>query len=236
MDDHRVIFDTAPDYSFEKFTLLTQDEVVDLISTFYRWGPARFLIRTDEKERKFMGQCQSWPDMHTITLCEKNIRREFGKKGRMGGSMVAPNLKVGAGMVLTHEIQHANQSKLHKGNNKFWGKLGGITEKGNERMQKYWYRACERDARGFVDEHVEEIYAYFDVSTEGLQTLRACGTIGDNGRESGEVSEVIALFMEGTEVSMEDVKEELRQSGVLNPGNVQRVVKELREAGIEVQR
>lgn len=214
MADHRIQFDE----SFSGF-VLTEDEVRDFIGLFYRWGAGRFLIRRDEKERRFRGEhCCGMDGVHVITLVEKNIRRDFEKKQRVGGNLVAPTLQVAAGMVLAHELQHANQSRQH------------LRTEGFYTDHRYWNRACERDARQFVDEHLNQICAYFAVDPP----MR--GRVEEVAPGQEEVLAVADLLGECSDVTMEDIKEELRTSKVLNPKNVATVIALLKEQGFEVQR
>lgn len=223
---HSITFDKT----FSGF-VLSEDEVRDFIEMFYRWEDSKFLICRDEKERKFRGQhSQDWSGTHIITLVEKNIKRDFDAKKRTGGNFVAPSLKIAAGMVLAHELQHANQTKLHKHETTFYGKAGGMTPTGKPRMKQYWGRACEREAREFVDNKMPEICAYFQTPWEG----RGGPTIGNHGDANREAAAVAELLQECSEVTMEDVKEELRASKILNPRNVIFVVEELKRNGVDI--
>ena len=204
--------------NFEDF-LLTQDEAQDLVDMFYRWEDARFFIHVDNKQLHYRGMHTRTPDgLHTIMLCKRNIVRDFRKGTTMGGNMKAPALRAAAGMVLVHELQHANQTKLHR------------AEEGFYRDHKYWNRACERDARQFVDEHMNEICAYFGVEAPARRKVSA-SIPGDE-----EAQAVIGLLSECSAVTMDDVRDELRASKILTPENVARVVQSLREQGIDISR
>jgi hypothetical protein len=199
--------------------ILSEAQARDFVEMFYRWGDAKFNITTNEKERRWRGECRSDGfGGHTITLCRKNIVRDFNMKLSVGGNILAPTIECAAGMVLAHEIQHANQTKLHKFQEGFW------------KDHRYWNRACERDARLFVDEHANEICAYFSAPPPMRRG------IGGGGDQGGEVLAVADLLCECEAVSMDDVRDELRASKVLNPVNVAAVIARLRESGIEVSR
>ena len=213
--------------NFDRF-ILSEAEVRDFIEMFYRWGDTKFLIRTDESERTFRGECQSNWDGHVITLVRKNIEWDHARGRACGGNLVAPTVKSAAGMVLAHEIEHANQSKFHKNASKFYGKLGGLNKKGQPRMQRYKYRACERDARQFADERLSEICSYFGTPFQTRQVL------SDGGNSPDEVLNVAALLQGVSAPTMEDVRDELRASKILNPKNVQLVVEELKKRGVAV--
>lgn len=203
--------------SFQGF-LLSEAEVRDFIDMFYRWGDAKFNILCDESEKRFRGEHRlGLSGMHIITLVRKNITRDYEAKIRIGGNLQAPTLKVGAGMVLAHELQHANQTKIHKLSESFF------------KSKSYHHRACERDARAFVDEHMEEICGYFAVP---FQSRSRCAGAGNQGEAAEEALAVAALLSECEGVTMDDIREELRASGILNPRNVQAVVGELRRQGL----
>lgn len=205
---------------FEDFSgfILSQGEVRDLIEMLYRWGDAKFVVRTDEGEKKFRGQCKSRMDgRYTITLVRKNIERDFYQKMCVGGNIPAPTLKVAAALVLAHELQHANQHKIHAKNQSFWS------------AHRYMNRACEREARQFADEKMGEICAYFGVSAPVRQRAAA------NGGQTEEARAIAELLGECSEVTMDDIREELRASKILNPANVAVVVRALREIGIEIK-
>jgi hypothetical protein len=214
MADHRVKFDD----SFSGF-ILREDEIRDLVDLFYRWDDGCFIFRCDEKERKFRGEHRyDLGGGHTITLVRKNILRDYESGKSVGGNMVAPTLRVAAGMVLAHELQHANQSKQHTRTEGFF------------KDHRYWNRACERDARAFVDEHLNEICAYFAVVPPMRSTV-VDGVVGQD-----EVLAVADLLGECSDVTMEDIKDELRISKALNPKNVALVLERLRSQGFEIRR
>jgi hypothetical protein len=205
--------------NFQNF-ILSEDEVRDFIEIFYRWGDDRFTITTNETERSFRGQhSRDLGGRHIITLVAHNIKKDFRDKKRTGGNLVAPTLKVAAGMVLAHELQHANQSKIHKNESSFYGQ-----------KKRYWNRACEREAREFVDNNMPEICAYFQAPWQGTRAP----AIGNHGDANGEALAVAELLQECSEVTMDDIRDELRASKILNPKNVQIVVDELRKNKVDI--
>lgn len=222
---NRVQFDP----SFNRFTLLGQEIVSDFIDLFFEHADptATWLVRLEDGRVDFNGQHMYNPNTreHTISLSERNIRRHFDSGRRdFGGNLKFPDidLRMAAALVLAHEIQHANQSKIHRGNQLFYGYLGGYNARGKPRMKQYKGRACERDAREFVDSHVNEIFAYFDAPPPRRHRV----LVAD---DSDELVEVADLLCECEEVTMDDVRDELRASGILNPKNVQRVLEILRD-------
>lgn len=229
MGSHRVIFRD----SFKNFTLLNEQNVVDFIEAFYVYDDpnSTWIIEHETGSVDFNGQHIYNPNTreHTISLSEKNIRRQHSSGRRdFGGNLKLPDIdvKMSAALVLAHEIQHANQAKSHKGNELFYGYLGGFNGKGIPRMNHYKGRACERDAREFVDVHLDEIFAYFD-----LPSPRRHRVLVPDAQD--EVAEIADLLSECEKISMDDIRNELRSSNVLNPKNVQRVLQILQERGLK---
>lgn len=213
--------------------LLTEQAVRDTINLYYRWGDARFKVicfRNIPEMRRFHNDPRVKPGvrgehrwnafdrLHTISLVRNNIEKAFKEKNAAGGNLPPPALVAAPVMVLTHEIQHANQTQLHPSSpdSSFW----------NE--HRYMNRACEREARAFVDEHLDEICAYF--SLPPVRDRRKVRT----GVEQ-ELEDIVDLLCECTEVTMDDVREELRASKILNPKNVTRVLELLGQNGFDIQ-
>lgn len=162
---HRVIFDA----SFDRFTLLSEDEVCDFIDMFFSYDDKSYtwVIRNENKSVDFNGQHMHDPNgkRHIVSFSEKNIRKRIDEgMRRFGGNVKISDIdpKAAAALVLAHELQHANQSKLHGQDERFYGYLGGYNKRGKPRMKRYKNRACENDARAFVDSHLNEIFAYLD--------------------------------------------------------------------------
>jgi hypothetical protein len=199
--------------------ILKDKEISDIIELFFRWGDAKFRIITNEKERKFMGSHRmGWDGVHEIMICNKKIKIEFASKKRTGGNLVAPTVQCAAAMVLVHELQHANQTKLHKQNERFYT------------SRKYWDRACEREAREHVDNNMAEICAYFQAPWQGGRTP----TMVSPKETIGEAQAVAELLLECSEVTMDDVRDELRASKILNPANVRLVIDFLKKNGVDI--
>lgn len=222
------------DQSFNCFTLLNKDVVCDFIDMFYAYDDQTDVkwIITAETKSDFHGQHMFNPNTreHYIRLNEKNIRDSFTKGlRRFGGNLNLPDidLMLAAGLVLAHELQHANQSKFHAKDKNFYGYLGGFTANGKPRMKQYKGRPCERDARAFVDEHLNEVFAYFNRDTP----RRSKAAVVD---DTTEVDAVVDLLLECDEVNMDDVRDELRSSKILNFKNVQKVISALREHGMQI--
>lgn len=227
---NRVIFDP----SFQSFPLLTEQEVCDFIDMFFSYDDpqAKWTIRnvTRKEAEDFNGQHIYNPNTreHIISFCLENICRHY-KKGRrdFGGNLKLPDIdtRMAAALVLAHELQHANQTRLHKGNELFYGVLGGYDIRGRPRMKHYKGRACERDAREFVDGHLNEIFAYFNLPPPRRSKI----FVAD---DPDELVEVADLLCECEEITMDDVRDELRASRILNPANVRRVLEILQGRGV----
>lgn len=228
---HNVHFDP----SFNCFTLLNQDLVCDFIDMFYAYDdpPNVKWIVKNVSNTDFNGQHLFNPNTreHYITFNEKNIRQSFDSgHRRYGGNVSLPDidLKMAAALVLTHELQHANQSKTHSGDKNFYGFLGSFTPTGKPRMKHYKGRPCEVNAREFVDAHLNEVLAYFE--KDGPR--RSKKKIPNDERE---LLNVVDLLLECAELTLDDVRDELRSSRILNPKNVEIVIQRLRDRGVDLK-
>lgn len=195
----------------------------DLIEILFRWDDTNFHIIFEKKHKKWRG-CQSWNDMsreHEVSLFHENIVRDFERGHVIGGSQKASTLKIAEAQVLAHELQHCNQQRLHK----------NTADSTFFNGHRYWNLASEREARGFVDERLNEIYAYFDATPimRRAPAVSECDT-GD------ELDEVITLLAECDSVTPEDVNDELRASKILKPANVIYVKQALIARGVEIKK
>jgi hypothetical protein len=199
--------------------LLSEEQVRDLIDMFYRWDDSNFVIvgKDRKKGRRGSHRYFSMGNQHIITLSRPTIERGFREKQRMGGNFPAPTLELAPLMVLTHELQHANQAKIHAGTEEFFNKRG------------YNKRPCEREAREFVDKNLDVLADYL-----GLELPRRHLQEVAMGNQDQELQDVAELFEECEEVAVADIVEELRQSGINNPKNVEQVSRILFERGIRV--
>lgn len=204
---------------FGGFQLLSQQDVIDLIDLFYRWGDARFHVIGHDKHPNRRGShiYNGMTRTHVITLSRNNIEDGVRSAGRMGGNTKAPDSRAGAAMVLAHELQHANQSQLHTHNEVFYT------------VKRYNRRPCERDARSFVDDNM-------DVIMDFLGRERPVAVKRASAMESlvNPVGEVTDLLGECEEVSVEDIGDELRRMGANNPKNVLSVKKALSDRGVRI--
>lgn len=222
---HIVIFENFDD----NFPLSTK-EIRELIDLFYRWEDTTFTIDHKITKSGTRGEHTSdWSGKHYISLAKRAIANSFKKNTPCGGTIRAPTLKVACAATLVHELMHANQVKYHKGEMGFYGKMLGETAKGRPRMKHYWGRACEREARAYVDEHFNEICAYFAVDPP-RPTVSMDGRVGQD-----EVMGVADILCECEEVTLDDIKDELRISKALTPSNFKTVVEEMKKRGFKIK-
>ena len=216
----------APTVSFldydENFSdVFTRDDVRDIIELFYRYdGNFRIVGSIKQKKgkkRKMAGEHVFDPLMneHVVSLSREVIEMTLKWKLRLGGNGVPENMKMAVAMVLTHEIQHANQTRTHDADEKFY------------KTRVYNKRPCERDARSFVDKNMSILSEFIGCKKQGLERNKHL-------RAAEEVPDIISLFDGFDRVSIHDIKEELRISGIDNPKNVERVVKDLKEKGVDI--
>ena len=202
--------------------VLKEDEIEDLIEMLYRWGDTRFHIIFSDKHKKWRGSAQ-WRALereHEINIYVDNIKKDVKTGIAIAGSQPAPegSIRAGIAMVLCHELQHCNQVKFHKQDAKstFYG------------GHQYWNLASEREARGYVDEKLNEICAYFNIKP----TMRRAAVHTD-GDESKEVKAIIRLLSECDRVTSDDINDELRASNLMSPANFSAVKRGLLKKGIK---
>lgn len=224
----------AHNVKFDKSTsklsgLLTEQEIIDIIDMFYRFDDCNFYItcHIDRPRKGLRGQQQynSIMKLHTIYLSPDNIRQGFDEKSRMGGNMLAPTLKMGVVMVLAHELQHANQALLH-------GNTPDTYMFRHVPFQKYKARPCEKDARSFVDDNMDQIAAICDVKLEDHKLDNVIDL--DDEELENELEDLADVLGELEEVHVRDINEELRSLRLNNAKNVGVVKELLKERGVKV--
>lgn len=195
----------------ESLVHLSKTEVQDLIDALFR-DDAHFRIygkmRKDRKSKPTLGLhvYDAITDSHEIYLSPEKIEACFNMKTRAGGNIVAPHLKIAMGMVVAHEVQHANQHLVHGDEKSFFGK----------KRSRYRSRPCEREARNIADESIHII-----AGIVGVELLHEkFEKIPDD-----EVESVAECFLDWDDVSTQDIVEELRNSGINNAVNVMKVKK-----------
>jgi hypothetical protein len=224
--------------------LLTEQEAHDLVDVMYRHRDNRFQIIAAQKPSdlgvkvvKVRGQHRFnfLRNRHEINLFRGNLVEAFEEKARCGGNGPAPSLRMAAAMVLSHELQHANQFIEHGSKDRtFYGtKHGRGFLEGRDVQIKYDKRPAEQDARRYVDENLDVIASVLGV--EAPPRLLQVSGPDDHGDHGGELDEITALFEELSEVSVKDIAEELRASGINNPVNVGRVKERLKLLGVQIR-
>jgi len=213
-------------------SILTKEQIIDFIEMFYRWGDSSFEIVISKKGGKTCGNhiYHPWERRHVITLFPNALRNVIEKKLAIGGNHKFQDEKIGMAAVLSHELQHANQAAFHKHDSIFYGNTGAITPSGKPKKKNYQHRACEREARMFVDDHTNEIYAYFSA----VPPMRR--PVGVVGKDQDELLAVADLLCEVGEVTVDDVRDELRASKQLTPTNFAAVANMLKERGIQIEK
>lgn len=214
---HRISYEdntTAP--------ILSRAEIADLIELFFRWENSSFRLKNERKHKSYRGMARHLSGgSYEICLYHESILAAFERKEQIGGNRPAPTLKMAAAQVLVHEIQHCNQKKFHPKDQDSSFYTG----------HHYWNLPAERDARGFVDNNIDQLRAYFALPP---QTPRSDGGSGRVGNHTVELAGVIDLLSGCSVVSVGDINDELRLSRILNPSNFKSVREALLLKGVRI--
>ena len=204
---------------------LRVDEIRDMVSLFYENESGHVSVygrmKSDVRDkRRTRGLCVTeQPGVHEIFMNFDLIKESWKKKEGTGGTLWVPDLKIAAGMVLAHEVQHANQYLHHEGGrNSFFGK----------RRSRYKTRPSEVEARRFADEKINEIAAVLDVKLEMSSVHRVSDL-------DAELECIIDDLCEFEELEMSDLIEELRDAGMYNSINLNEVRKRLVNSGVVIR-
>lgn len=210
-------------YSYNPLeTLMSYTEVKDVIDSLFR-GESNFSIygsmRHDRKNRPTLGLHVSGVlfSGHEIYLAPHKIKACFERGSTCGGNRKAPNLKIAMGMVLAHEIQHANQSLIHEDHpSSFYGK----------ERSRYRTRPCEREARSAADESIPILAGIFNIELfkEKIEEV-----------PQDELYLIAECLAEADEISTKDIVEELRFSGLNNGINVMKIKSLLSQWDVSIQ-
>jgi hypothetical protein len=211
---------------------LTAEIIHDFIDMIYRWKDADFNIHifTNASEmRKHWGDPRikgtllgehrgsSMTNTHHISLVHDNIVKNLKRDVfPAGNNFKAHTTTMGYVMVLVHELTHANQREHHYDDSQFFQKKG------------YWNRACEREARGTVDDRINEICVYLNEEPPRRHKKK----VDD---DSEEVEAVVDILCECEEITMDDIRDELRASKILNPKNVQMVIEKINQRAVSTE-
>lgn len=201
--------------------MLTHQEVKDLTEIFFRFDDNIMFhgqMKPDAAKKKTVRGLHSYKGgSHHIYFDWSLIKKSFKEKTAIGGNVPVADLRVLCGMVLAHEVQHANQHHIHEEKHKsFWKRKG-----------RYATRPSEREARNFADNNVDVIAGVLGVSLAGRD--RSKTIVADQ-----EIIDVAESFVGAEKVAVRDIVDELRLSKMNNPINVEKVRDILEEMGVEV--
>lgn len=206
---------------------VTREMIVDAASFFYKGDSSELTLHIADCERKdddrltkksstLRGSFEHLP--RRINLYTETIRKHFGKKIHCGGNFVCASYEASVISVFVHEVQHANQALIHPDSGeKFW------------RGRSYFGRPCEVDARRFVDENRHQIANILGAELE----LATPEELEDSESLFGHF---LAFFMEFEEVSIDEIRSQLRSSKMNNPIYMGRIMESLSAEGVTVLR
>ena len=187
---------------------LLSGEVKDLIDVLFRGDGHSIRIHSymheSRRKRPTLGlhMYNQLFSEHDFYMAPEKIEDCFERGFSPAGNRKAPNLKIAFGMVLAHELQHANQTVVHVSHpDSFYGK----------KRSKYRMRPCEREAREFADESIPIIAGVLGIELKKEQLVEI---------PPDELRLVAECLSEADEVNVQDIVEELRQSGLNNIVNV----------------
>ena len=204
----------------ESDTGLSKTEVKDLIDVLFRPGDGIFTIygamRKGEKKGT-RGLCvyNAFFDTVDIYLAPDSIMHSFNRGVASGGNQKNKSYRAAMGAVLAHELQHANQYRVHKGSHSsFFGKV----------KSKYRARASEREARNFADENADIIAKVLQLKTKTIKDVP----------DTDSVEDVAASLVDAGTVSIQDIVDELKLSRINNSANVKLVREILKKKKVKV--
>lgn len=206
---------------------VSREMLVDAADFFYKGDSSELTLYVTDCERKendkltkksstLRGSFEHLPKR--INLYVETIRKHFGRKIHCGGNFVCASYEASVMAVFVHEVQHANQALIHvDAGEKFW------------RGRSYYGRPCEVDARRFVDENRQQIA---NILGEEL-SASAPEDIDDRELLFGHF---LGFFLEFEEVSLDEIRDQLRSSKMNNPIYVGRLLENLETEGVTVLR
>ncbi len=206
--------------------LISKDEIVDLITMFYKWGDSQFEVTCSDEDphRRGAHVYAHMSQVHKISISRVAIERGVQGRARMGGNKTAPSVRMGLAMVLVHEIQHANQTGLHNYAENFYT------------HPHYMTRPCEREARDFVDKNMAVINSIMsqDGFHDEITLAEGTGVYGMKAPTFDRVEDIADVFEANSRVSMADLLTELKLSGLNSPKNAGRLRAICQQKGIEI--
>lgn len=212
---------------------LRAQEIADLVDAFFRFShvPGVAILLYGKTDGTDLGSHICSFDAHRIRVSPKKILPQVSAKSRCGGNKAAPNLRTGIAMVLCHELTHANQYHEHASADRHQdGKFYGVMASGRPiPFKHYMGRPCEVEARRTVDENMDVIHALLG------KEVRRETVAGPKDDPMAEILGIVDGFSELKEVSVSDIRDELRLSNLNNPLNVQAAAEMLRKRGVRVR-
>jgi len=191
--------------------LLSREQAVAFIDLLFEGPDSRFVVYGNETKKDWRGSCTPGIGYYRITLSRKTIEEHHEKGYSMGGNLPHDDIRVATGSVLAHEIRHANQHVKHGTNSKFWS-------------GKYYVRPCEVDARLYADKVEDIIRSVFNLDQKRWY----------REDEAVKLRTLMGMVREMDEVSAQEVAEMLGCIGMNNPVYRSQVVRELRDAGVDI--
>lgn len=205
-------------------SLVTEEQAKALVDILFKGEDQRFTLHghlpenvSRAKSKGLGGQHRVELDgSHCIHVVPENIRSRCGKNGVVGGNRRVSDPRLGAGLVLAHELQHANQTLVHKPGSQFYGKP----------FQPYLAQAAEREARAAADDNYSLVAA-----TLGIELPRE---LPPTDTTEADLEDFVDCFSDLAEVHVKDLVEELRGWGMNNPENIRKARTMLNEVGVLV--
>jgi len=204
--------------------LMTEEQATALIDLLYRGENAEFILHGHLPEGMSLLRSKGLRGRHClefglnrIHLVPQNILKYCRESRPVGGNRRCDDPRLGAGLVLAHELQHANQHLLHRQGEMFWGR---------KPFTKYLSWPHEREARQFADDNRSIVAA-----TLGVELPKEMPELAD---VEATLEDIVTCFGELEEISIVDLREELRDAGLNNPVNIQRARERLLAAGVRV--
>lgn len=187
---------------------ISKEEITDIIDLFYKWRDSKFSIVCLDERSNLRGlyMYKEFEKMHVITLNLFSIQNSILKKMRVGGNFPSTSVRIGIAMVLVHEIQHANQGGVHKRNEHFYT------------HENYETRPCEQEARYTVDSNMRSILSILNEDDFCYLPIYKNEIVVKDS-----VEDVARIFKSFAQVSIFDIIEELRLSGLNCPKNVLKI-------------
>lgn len=207
--------------------LVSRDQIRELIEMNYlgREFPISMIVGPCPGEKKkfsILAGLHIWNGLekkHTIYVDPSSVKKMFELGRGVGGNKRPIDMKHAIVSAIVHEVQHANQILKHKAGHAFYSE------------GKYVNRACERDARGYVDERYDELAVYLGLS---LPEIALPPPIADEETYE-EICQIAECFQDIGSVTLRDLTEELRNSRINTLKNLDILRKLLVETGVEIK-